>query len=144
LKDAKALGAAAPLPGNPVQLRDLRALVEVAELERQLAALGLGGDTPFLDAATRSRAAIMGLRRATLILEIAADSLALYSVAVRGGRQPPVVALRDGHCAGCNLRVPPLLDYRLRQVPKTAACPHCRRVLYDPAWLSAPAGATAP
>jgi predicted nucleic acid-binding Zn-ribbon protein len=58
-----------------------------------------------------------------------------YERARRGGREPAVVRLSAGVCGGCHVRLHATLERRIRRVRGVAACPHCLRLVYDPAWL---------
>jgi hypothetical protein len=54
--------------------------------------------------------------------------------AKRGGMA--VVEVRDGHCRGCNMNVPPQLFIEIRKGLEVILCPSCHRILFfrpDPA-----------
>jgi len=59
-----------------------------------------------------------------------------YERALRSGREPAVVRLNAGVCGGCHVRLHATLERRVRRVRGVAACPHCLRLVYDPAWLA--------
>jgi len=64
------------------------------------------------------------------------EVLEAYHRALRGGRQPAVVRLVASVCSGCYVRLHSKLDHQIRQRRGVAACPHCLRLVYDPAWLA--------
>ncbi|HSD30165.1 MAG TPA: hypothetical protein VLL75_22885 [Vicinamibacteria bacterium] len=63
------------------------------------------------------------------------EVLEAYHRALRGGRQPAVVRLVASVCSGCYVRLHSKLDHQIRQRRGVAPCPHCLRLVYDPAWL---------
>ncbi len=102
----------------------IRALTDLSAIDRELvekAAL-----------ANASRTALEE-RRDALRRSIPASHLESYDALGRTGRRPAVVELRDTHCGGCYLRLPPQVHSRIRRREALCACPHCRRLLYWPA-----------
>lgn len=69
-------------------------------------------------------------RRETLRRQVAGLLLATYDALDRAGRRPPLAAVLDGTCSGCNLRLPPQLAIEVRHGVELRSCPHCRRLLY--------------
>ena len=67
--------------------------------------------------------------RKTLPLEV----VALYDQALRSGREPVVTQLVADTCAGCYLRLATSIAQRVRRGRSLSACPHCGRLLYEPA-----------
>jgi predicted nucleic acid-binding Zn-ribbon protein len=59
-----------------------------------------------------------------------------YERALMAGRQPPVVPLVANACSGCHVRLPTVLEQKIRLVRGVAACPRCLRLVYDPEWLA--------
>lgn len=74
--------------------------------------------------------------RHALAVKLSAETLETYHRALRAGRRPPVVRLVTSVCSGCHMRLHSKLDHQIRQRRGLAACPHCLRLVYDPAWLS--------
>jgi predicted nucleic acid-binding Zn-ribbon protein len=68
---------------------------------------------------------------------LAPDTLEAYDRARRGGRRPAVVSLVASVCSGCHVRLHSTLEQRIRRRRGLAPCPHCLRLVYDPAWLDA-------
>ena len=63
------------------------------------------------------------------------EILEAYERALRGGRHPAVVSLVASVCSGCHVRLHSTLELKVRRRRGVAACPHCLRLVYDPAWL---------
>ena len=133
---------AAPAPVVPTLSREAAALRhkaggEIAALLRlaELDAALLRRPEEQREAALRDAAA----ERKTLGARISRDVLDAYSKALRGGRQPAVARVVAGVCYGCFVRLHAKLEHHLRQQRGVGSCPHCLRVVYDPAWLSEPA-----
>jgi predicted nucleic acid-binding Zn-ribbon protein len=104
---------------------EVSALVALAELD--VRSLASGG---------RARAvAASGEERGRLVRWLSGEVAESYERALRGGRQPAVVRLSGGVCSGCNVRLHATLEQRIRRTRGAAACPHCLRLVYDPAWL---------
>lgn len=74
--------------------------------------------------------------RHALAVRLSAETLETYHRALRAGRRPAVVRLVTSVCTGCHVRLHSKLDHQIRQRRGVAACPHCLRLVYDPAWLS--------
>ncbi len=102
----------------------VRALTDLSEIDRQLG-----------ENAARNSAALATLerRREALRKSIPSSPLESYDALGRAGRRPAVVELRNAHCPGCYLRLPPQVHSRIRRREALCACPHCRRLLYWPA-----------
>ncbi len=60
--------------------------------------------------------------------------LTTYDALARAGKHPAIVATRDGYCGGCNLRLPPQLDYQIRGEKNLFRCPYCQRMLHSMPW----------
>ena len=75
--------------------------------------------------------------RHTLGARLSPDVLEAYDRAMRGGRRPAVVSLVASVCSGCHVRLHSTLEQRIRRRRGVAPCPHCLRLVYDPAWLDA-------
>jgi predicted nucleic acid-binding Zn-ribbon protein len=58
-----------------------------------------------------------------------------YDALIAAGRVPAVVAIEQGTCSGCHLRLPTMVDAMARRAPAVHVCPHCRRMLYVPELL---------
>jgi hypothetical protein len=52
------------------------------------------------------------------------------------GLRPPVTPLRGSACGGCNVALPMGQLLALKQRLGATPCPRCRRIVYDPAWLT--------
>jgi predicted nucleic acid-binding Zn-ribbon protein len=102
----------------------LRALVELADLDAELAAAPSG---------------LAGLqeRRQAASAALPSALAALYDTLIRIERRPAVVPMTAGYCAGCHLKVPTQLLIRLAGSHRISPCPHCQRMLYDPGALEA-------
>ncbi len=74
--------------------------------------------------------------RHTLAARLSPEVLEAYHRALRAGRRPAVVRLVASVCSGCHMRLHSKLDHQVRQRRGVAACPHCLRLVYDPAWLA--------
>ena len=70
------------------------------------------------------------------------EILEAYDRALRGGRQPAVVRLVASVCSGCHVRLHSTLEQKVRRRRGVGPCPHCLRLVYDPAWLDAAARVT--
>jgi predicted nucleic acid-binding Zn-ribbon protein len=55
-----------------------------------------------------------------------------YRFLVNAGRTPAVVAIEQGACSGCHLRLPTMFESMARRSLAVHTCPHCRRMLYAP------------
>jgi predicted nucleic acid-binding Zn-ribbon protein len=109
---------------------EIAALLRLAEVDAAL----LRRPQEQREAALRDAAA----ERKTLGARISRDVLDAYSKALRGGRQPAVARVVAGVCYGCFVRLHAKLEHHLRQQRGVGSCPHCLRVVYDPAWLTEP------
>jgi predicted nucleic acid-binding Zn-ribbon protein len=77
----------------------------------------------------------MAEERRGLGARISPEILEAYDRALRTGRQPAVVPLAGSVCTGCHMRLHSKLDHQIQKRRGVAACPHCLRLVYDPAWL---------
>src|ERR1700693_4591728 len=91
--------------------------------------LQLRDDTASTDASVRA----LRKRRAALRAAIPAVILVAYDALDRIGRRPVAVQVRNAHCGGCYLRLPPQLASAVRHRQTLRSCPHCRRLIYSPA-----------
>jgi predicted nucleic acid-binding Zn-ribbon protein len=108
---------------------EIAALVRLAELDATLVGRDTRhGATVGEDAAKERRG---------LVARLSADVLEAYERALRAGRRPAVVRLVGSVCSGCFVRLHSKLDHQIRHRRGAAACPHCLRVVYDPARLAA-------
>jgi predicted nucleic acid-binding Zn-ribbon protein len=108
---------------------EIAALVHLAELDAALLDRRNGRREPVDDEVADERGAL-GARLPPEILEA-------YERAMRGGRQPAVVSLVASVCSGCHVRLHSTLELKIRRRRGVAPCPHCLRLVYDPAWLDA-------
>jgi predicted nucleic acid-binding Zn-ribbon protein len=69
--------------------------------------------------------------------KLSPEILEAYDRALRAGRRPAVVRLAANVCSGCNVRLHSTLEQRVRRRRGVGACPHCLRLVYDPAWVQA-------
>ncbi|HEX9187947.1 MAG TPA: hypothetical protein VGB87_12785 [Vicinamibacteria bacterium] len=107
---------------------EIAALVHLAELDDALLSRTAERRRPVHpDVADERR--VLGAR-------LSPDTLEAYERARRGGRHPAVVGLLASVCSGCHVRLHSTLEQRIRR-RGLAACPHCLRLVYDPAWLDA-------
>ncbi len=126
----------APLPSHePAATRkgpaaEIAALVHLADLDAALLDRQDGRGKPVHDEVADERHTL-GARLSPEILEA-------YERAMRGGRQPAVVSLVASVCSGCHVRLHSTLEQKIRRRRGVAPCPHCLRLVYDPAWLDAP------
>jgi hypothetical protein len=58
---------------------------------------------------------------------------------VQAGRSPALVAVERGTCSGCHVRLPTMVEYKVVHSLGLYTCPHCRRMIYAPELLAAPA-----
>lgn len=84
-------------------------------------------------ASTNASVRALRKRRAALREAIPGVILVAYDALDRIGRRPVAVQVRNAHCGGCYLRLPPQLASAVRHRLTLLACPHCRRLLYSPA-----------
>ena len=84
---------------------------------------------------TASTDAVSALRKSRAALREAIPGVVLvaYDALDRIGRRPVAVKVRNAHCGGCYLRLPPQLASAIRHRLTLRSCPHCRRLLYSPA-----------
>ena len=104
--------------------KTVRALNDLSATDLQLQ-----DDTASTDASVRA----LRKRRAALREAIPAVILVAYDALDRIGRRPVAVQVRNAHCGGCYLRLPPQLASAIRHRLTLCSCPHCRRLLYSPA-----------
>lgn len=104
--------------------KTIRALTDLSAIDRELV------ERAALTVASR---AALEERREVLRRSIPASPLESYDALGRAGRRPAVVELRNAHCGGCYLRLPPQIHSRIRRRESLCTCPHCRRLLYWPA-----------
>ena len=107
---------------------EIATLVHLAELDDTL--LGRKGDRrrPVYDEVADERH--------TLGARLSPDILEAYERAMRGGRRPAVVGLVASVCSGCHVRLHSTIEQKIRRRRGVAPCPHCLRLVYDPAWLA--------
>jgi hypothetical protein len=91
--------------------------------------LRLRDDTASTDSSVRA----LRKRRAALREAIPGVILVAYDALDRIERRPVAVQVRNAHCGGCYLRLPPQLASAVRHRLTLLSCPHCRRLLYSPA-----------
>jgi predicted nucleic acid-binding Zn-ribbon protein len=106
---------------------EVAALVHLAEL-----------DAALLDRTDDRRSAVSDQtadERHRIGTRLSREVLEAYERARRAGRKPAVVRLVASVCSGCHMRLHSKLDHQVRQ-RGAAACPHCHRLVYDPAWLA--------
>ena len=89
----------------------------------------LRDDTALTDASSSA----LRKRRNALRKAIPGVLLVAYDVLDRMGRRPVAVQVRNAHCGGCYLRLPPQLASAVRHRQTLRSCPHCRRLIYSPA-----------
>lgn len=125
VRGATAQGPEATLDASKVAA-EVAALVSLAELDAAERDRQRGG-RPAMATADERRGFVKRLSR---------EAAEGYERALRGGREPAVVRLNGGVCGGCHVRLHATLERRVRRVRGVAACPHCLRLVYDPAWLA--------
>jgi len=108
--------------------REIAALVHLAELDAALLAREDGRREAVYEEMADERHGL-GTRLSREILEG-------YDRALRTGRRPAVVRLVGCVCSGCHVRLHSTLEQKIRRRHGVAACPHCLRLVYDPAWLA--------
>jgi len=127
-----------PLPTPPPPSREavaarrktaaeIAALLRLAELDAAALRRPAGDRPAVVDASAEERR--------TLGTRISREVLDAYHRAMRGGRQPAVTRVVGSVCYGCFVRLHAKLDHQVRHHRGVGACPHCLRVVYDPAWL---------
>jgi predicted nucleic acid-binding Zn-ribbon protein len=107
---------------------EIAALVHLAELDASLLDRQADRRRPVYDEVADERH--------TLGARLSPDILEAYERAMRGGRRPAVVSLVASVCSGCHVRLHSTLEQRIRRRRGVAPCPHCLRLVYDPAWLA--------
>ena len=124
----------APLPSRELAAdrkrttAEITALVHLADLDAALLDRHDEGRKPVYDEVTDERHTL-GARLSPEILEA-------YDRALRGGRHPAVVSLVASVCSGCHVRLHSTLEQKIRRRRGVSPCPHCLRLVYDPAWLA--------
>jgi predicted nucleic acid-binding Zn-ribbon protein len=108
--------------------REIAALVHLAELDATL----LAGD----DGRREAQYEEVADERHGLGARLSPEILEAYDRALRGGRHPAVVSLVASVCSGCHVRLHATLEQKIRRRRGVAPCPHCLRLVYDPAWLA--------
>jgi predicted nucleic acid-binding Zn-ribbon protein len=73
--------------------------------------------------------------RHRLTAKLSSEILDAYNRSLRAGRRPAVVRLAANVCTGCNVRLHSTLEQKVRKRLGVGSCPHCLRLVYDPAWL---------
>jgi predicted nucleic acid-binding Zn-ribbon protein len=111
---------------DAARAREVEALVRLAELDSALVAQEEHGRK--IDAGSAAE-------RHRLAGRLSPEIREAYDRALRAGRQPAVVCLVKSVCTGCHVRLHALLDQKVQRRRGVAACPHCLRLVYDPAWL---------
>jgi predicted nucleic acid-binding Zn-ribbon protein len=107
---------------------EIAALVHLAELDAALLAGDSGRREGEYDQLADERHGL-GARLSPEVLDA-------YDRAMRGGRHPAVVSLVASVCSGCHVRLHSTLEQKIRRRRGVAPCPHCLRLVYDPAWLA--------
>jgi len=102
-------------------IQQIRALLQLAGLDAQ--AQELPPET------CRSRREASRRRVAGALLE-------RYQTLLDAGHHPVMVAIEQGTCSGCHLRLPTMVESQARLSPAVHLCPHCRRMLYAPELLA--------
>jgi predicted nucleic acid-binding Zn-ribbon protein len=97
--------------------KEIRALLELAALDRGWGDLASEGRRRDREAAAE-RVPRQLLDRYLLLLEV--------------GRTPVVVAIEQGACSGCRVRLPTMVEHEARRSPAVHTCPHCQRMLFAP------------
>ena len=69
------------------------------------------------------------VHRDELASKLRPDFLKKYST-IRMRRGLAVVAVRDGTCRGCNMRIPPQLYNIIQRGATLEICPNCNRIIY--------------
>jgi predicted nucleic acid-binding Zn-ribbon protein len=108
---------------------EIASLVQLAELDAEQL------DSEGVRRATLNDAAAHVRHR--LAAKLSPEILEAYNRALRAGRRPAVVRLAASVCSGCNMRLHATLEQRVRRRRGVGSCPHCLRLVYDPAWLHA-------
>jgi len=108
---------------------EIAALVHLAELDAVLLGRQHDRRKPAYDEVAEERH--------SLGAKVSPDILEAYERAMRGGRHPAVVSIVASRCSGCHVRLHSTLEQRIRRRRGVAPCPHCLRLVYDPAWLDA-------
>lgn len=103
-------------------VREIRALLELAELDAQVQ--GLPPE-------------IYQSRREASRRSVGTALLERYQTLLDGGRCPAIVAIERANCSGCHLRLPTIVESQARRSPVVHTCPHCRRMVYAPELLTA-------
>ena len=124
----------APSPSRELAANRKKAAAEIAALVH-LADL----DAALLDRQDERRKPVydeVADERHTLGAKLSPEILEAYDRAMRGGRHPAVVSLVASVCSGCHVRLHSTLEQKIRRRRGVAPCPHCLRLVYDPAWLA--------
>jgi len=114
---------------DAARAREVAALVRLADLDRLV--LAPDGRRRRLEPAAKAD------ERDGLVARLSPEIHEAYDRALRAGRQPAVVCLVKSVCSGCHVRLHATLEQKVRRRRGVAACPHCLRLVYDPAWLTA-------
>ncbi len=106
---------------------EIAALIQLAELDARLLDREKQRRTPVDDEAVHERHRL-GAR-------LSPEIRVAYDRALRAGRRPGVVRLAASVCSGCHVRLHSTLEQKIRRRRGVGSCPHCLRLVYDPAWL---------
>jgi hypothetical protein len=123
-----AVAALLRLAALDADLLDLEAKVRKSATHTELEDRALAADL-------ERRRAEVAEEQAGLRARVSAEVLETYATALRSGRGPAIVKLVQSVCSGCYMRLHSKLEDQIRRRWGIAACPHCRRLVYDPTWL---------
>ena len=102
--------------------KQIRSLLQLAEFNED-------ADRPSPEAYRRGQEALQrGLPR---------QLLERYRWLIDAGRKPAVVAIEQGVCSGCHIRLHTMLDQQAGRSLAVYTCPHCRRMMYAPELIRA-------
>ena len=118
---------AAPPPSHEPNAARAKAASEIASLVHLAE----------LDARPPDRTDPRAHERHRLAAQLAPEVIEAYNRALRAGRKPAVVRLVANVCSGCHVRLHSTLEQKVRRRHGFGSCPHCLRIVYDPAWLHA-------
>lgn len=95
--------------------RDIRLLLELAQLDKSAEPV-----VPEAQARTRDAAE----RR------LPEGLLTRYRSLAAAGRYPVIVAVEQGTCSGCHVRLATMIEQQVKRSLGVYICPRCRRMLY--------------
>ncbi len=101
---------------------------ELSELEKELERVKKERDRIFRE--SESKLSEYQKKREEFAKKIPRTTFRIYEQVRRAREGLAVVAVRDGSCSGCNMRLRPQLYNTIQKMKSIETCPGCHRILY--------------